>query len=140
MIDTFSNWGEVKDYILRLSNIIFQNVHENNTKITNKIISCIQSHIQDNLSKDLSIISLGELVHLNPSYLSKLYKKETGKSITDYIADRKLDISEKLLKADNLKICDIANKLGFSTHAYFTRFFKSKTGMSPHEYRNIFFS
>jgi two-component system response regulator YesN len=78
---------------------------------------------------------LAEIVNLNPSYLSRLYKQLTGVNVTDTILDVRISRAKRLLKESNLKVHDIAAKVGFDSDAYFIRSFKKKCGMTPQEYR-----
>jgi len=108
-------------------------------KSVNRIVSNIQSYIAQNLHGDLSINKLAELTHFNPSYLSRLYKNMTGKSLSDYIWDVKLSKAKELLVRQNIRINEIAAALGFDSPAYFTKFFKKFTNKTPLEFREMFY-
>lgn len=101
----------------------------------NLVIKNLQEYIHGNLGGDLSINRLGEVSHFNPSYLSRLFKNFTGKSISEYIWECKLEKACELLIKEQTKINEIAVSLGFESPAYFTRFFKKNTGMTPQEFR-----
>lgn len=75
-------------------------------------------------------------IHLSPNYLSDLLKKETGLSAKDHINLFLVEKAKTLLLSDADSISGIAYKLGFNYPHYFSRLFKSKTGMTPHDYRN----
>jgi two-component system response regulator YesN len=87
------------------------------------------------LSEDLSLTKLGELVYLNPVYLSRLYKQTTGIGLSEYVTQVRLDKANVLLKETNMKIQDIAAAVGFESAAYFSRFFKKEMHVTPNEYR-----
>jgi two-component system, response regulator YesN len=103
---------------------------------THRVIKKLNKHIPENLSKDLSLDTLANLVYMNPSYLSTLYKQYTGKNISDYITELRVEKAKDLLQHTSFKIHEIAEEVGFSTSGYFTRFFKKHVGMTPQEYRN----
>jgi len=104
---------------------------------TNKVISNINKYIEENLQDDISLVRLAEIVHFNPSYLSRLYKQTTGKTLSEYIKEVKIKKAMEMLKQDEIKIYEIADSIGFKNPSYFTRFFKSITNMTPQEYRDL---
>lgn len=83
-----------------------------------------------------SIAFFAEKAHLSAHYFSDVLKKETGRSAKDHINDFVVDRAKNLLLASNKNVSEIAYDLGFNYPHYFTRFFKSKTGMTPVDYRN----
>lgn len=100
-----------------------------------KVISFLDIYIGEHLNKDLSLTKLSELTHFNPSYLSRIYKQETGISLGDKIQRQKIEKAKELLTTSYEKINCIASEIGINTPAHFTRFFKKHTGMTPNEYR-----
>lgn len=99
------------------------------------IISKIQSFIQDNLDKELNRDDIARSVFRNPAYLSRLFRKETGLSLTDYIVQVKIEKAKRLLKETNDKISNIAEDLGYMHFSYFAKLFKKAAGLTPQEYR-----
>ena len=75
------------------------------------------------------------MVHISPGYLSRIFKKETGMSLSDYIIQRRITIAKQLLAKTNLPVTTIAQKIGLSYASYFTKLFKEKVNMTPQEYR-----
>ena len=80
---------------------------------------------------------LADNVHLSPNYLSDLLKKETGMNAQDHIHFFLIEEAKNILLNSNSSVSEIAYKLGFEYPQYFSRVFKSKTGMSPVEFRNM---
>ncbi len=74
-------------------------------------------------------------VHLNPSYFSNLFKKETGESVTGYIQNLRVQKAKLLLKSTDMKIFEISEATGFNDSNYFTHMFNKIAGVSPKEYR-----
>ncbi|WP_372661356.1 response regulator [Cohnella sp.] len=99
------------------------------------IISRIQSFIHDNLDKEMNRDDIARSVFRNPAYLSRLFRKETGLSLTDYIVQVKIEKAKKLLKETNDKISTIAEDLGYMHFSYFAKLFKKTAGLTPQEYR-----
>lgn len=84
-----------------------------------------------------SINYLAEKVHLSASYLSDLLKKETGRSAKDHINDFLVEKAKLLLLGSEDSVSEVAYSLGFNYPHYFSRLFKSKTGLSPQKYREL---
>jgi len=103
---------------------------------TNRIIHRLNQHIREHLDGDLSLDRLSELVHLNSSYLSTMYKQYTGRNLSDYISFLRVEKAKEMLADSSCKIHEISLRVGFGTAGYFTRFFKKFTGLTPKEYRN----
>lgn len=91
----------------------------------------IQEHYYEEL--DLTIIS--ERLHVNPSYLSHLFKRTMGVGLTQYITRIRIEQAQRLLRETDLKIAQIAKDVGLSDPRYFNTVFKRQTGMTPAVYR-----
>lgn len=100
------------------------------------VIDRIHKYIMEHLSGDVSLTAIAEEVHFNPSYLSRYYKQLTGHNLLEYIQAKKLEGALHLMLHTNMKLQEIATRLGFESPSYFTTFFKKKMGVSPQEYRN----
>ena len=92
-------------------------------------------HIVTKRAFDLSSSDAAELVHLNPSYFSKIFKQHTGVTYTDYITGLKIGEAARLLEKTALRVTEIGERLGFSDPAYFSNTFKKTIGQTPSEYR-----
>ena len=77
---------------------------------------------------------LASLVNLERSYLSRLFKKEAGVNIFQYLADIRLKEAQRLLTQGGMSIREVAFKVGIEDPFYFTRMFKKQYGMSPTDY------
>ena len=80
---------------------------------------------------------LAEQVHLSPSYLSDLLKKETGKNTQDHIHFHLIEEAKNILLSTNRSVGEIAYGLGFEYPQYFNKLFKQKTGKTPLEFRSM---
>jgi len=91
--------------------------------------------IEGNLSGDLSLTRLARELNVNSSYLSTLFKKETGKTVTDYITNRRVSHAKHLLKSSRLQVQTVGQLCGFEDVHYFSKVFKRLTGCTPKQYR-----
>ncbi|MDQ0877061.1 YesN/AraC family two-component response regulator [Paenibacillus sp. V4I3] len=98
-------------------------------------IEQVQQFIGLNLSRDISLTDAAALVHLNPSYLSQLFKQQTGGKFVDYVIEMRMEEAKKLLIKTSLRVSEIAERLGYGDISYFSSTFKKLTGCSPLEYR-----
>lgn len=95
----------------------------------------IRIYVAEHLSEDISKYTVAEHVSLNPDYVSKLFKKETGLSIPDYITEQKLYRARRMLLQTDHSIGTIATELGYTNFSYFTKLFCRQFGCTPKEYR-----
>ena len=92
--------------------------------------------IESNLASDLSLRTIAETLNISSSYLSTIFKKETGMTITDFIAQRRVERAKELLRTTRLQIQTIAQHCGIVDVHYFSKIFKKITGMTPKAYRD----
>lgn len=98
-------------------------------------ISSVIHIIYENLTNKLSITDIAETVNFSPDYLSKLFHKEVGHTINDYIHLKKIETSLYFLEYTDLKVTEIATILEYSNPGHFTNTFKKIMECTPHEYR-----
>ena len=91
--------------------------------------------IERHLDEGPSLVALADHYHFSREYLLRVFKKEEGVTILQYINDLKLEKAQDMLKNSDMQVKEIASILGFSSTAYFIRFFRTKTGSSPAGYR-----
>ena len=92
-------------------------------------------YIDSDLEGDLSLNVLAEKLNVNGSYLSTLFKKEIGQTITDYVTNKRVTLAMRLLGTTKMQIQTVAQKCGIPDVNYFTKKFKKVTGRTPKEYR-----
>ena len=93
-------------------------------------------YINENLSGELGLNILAQKLNLSAGYLSDLFKKDTGTTITEYITDKRMDFARYLLSTTHLQIQTVAQHCGISDVNYFSKVFKKYTGLTPKEYRS----
>lgn len=108
-------------------------------KICSKPIAICVDYICDNLHTRITIKTLSELVNLNESYLSRLFKKEVGVTLSDYIQGKKIETAQNMLIYSEYSPSQIATVLAFPNQSYFTEVFHKRTGMTPKKYQELHF-
>lgn len=94
-------------------------------------------YINVNIDIDLSLELLAAQIHMSPAYLSRYFKKKTGKSISEYIMELRIKKAQDLLLSTTHSITDVCFLCGYSSIANFRKYFKKYVGMSPREYRKL---
>ncbi|WP_127539104.1 response regulator transcription factor [Paenibacillus illinoisensis] len=105
---------------------------------TRKIIRDVKEYIRLHPDGDLRLQTIAALVHLNPTYLSQLFKNETGTTYSEYIAEARMERAKWLLVNTQLKIYDVARLSGHQSPKHFMLVFKQQVGWTAGEYRNRF--
>lgn len=91
--------------------------------------------IRQHYTEDISLTDIARHVCLSSSYLSRIYKKETGMSTVDQIKKLRIEKAIQLLETSNMKIQDVAMAVGYNSSRYFLAVFRSIVGKGPTEYR-----
>lgn len=104
-------------------------------RICSRPVSACMDYIYDHLYEQILVSDLAEHVELNESYLSVLFKKETGESISGYIRKRRVEAAEGMLRYSDYSCSDIANYLAFCSQSHFISVFRKATGLTPRQYR-----
>lgn len=106
--------------------------------LSKPIVKCID-YIYENLNTRITVVRLAEHVGLHPNYLSRLFSKETGISISMYVQKGKIDTAQNMLKYSDYSPAQIASILAFPTQSYFIEVFKKRVGMTPKKYQERYF-
>lgn len=100
------------------------------------LIRKVLTRIEADLTTDLSLKALADHLNVNPSYLSTLFKKETGTTLTEYVNRKRIEHGILLLNTTCMQIQSIAQYCGIPDVNYFTKLFKKYIGKTPKEYRD----
>ncbi len=109
-----------------------------NPDLDKPIVQTVKEHIDKNLDKDITRESLAEMVYLNQDYLARIFKKEIGESIGNYIMGKRVEVAKEYLEKTGESVNSIAIKVGYDNFSYFAKIFKDRTGMTPKEYRKLY--
>ena len=119
------------DMIYKYCALVKNHSMKNYSLLVQKVITIIDS----DLTADLSLHRQAEMLSVNASYLSTLFKKETGMTLTEYVAKKRVDHAAFLLASTNMQIQNIAQHCGIFDVNYFTKIFKKIKGKTPKKYR-----
>lgn len=113
----------------------FKKRHHLEFKGYSQLTRNIMEYTEDHYSESLSLKLFGELFHVSPNYVSRLFKQEVGQGLFDYINELRIEKAKVLLKDYRYKIYDVAEMVGFNNQAHFAIVFQKYTGFSPKQYR-----
>lgn len=101
--------------------------------LTLKIIK----YLHANLGNRITLEDIGRITFFSPIYCDSVFKKETGRSIIDYLLDARITEAKRLLAVGAVSLSLVSELVGFDDYNYFSRTFKKRTGYTPREYRKI---
>ncbi len=122
----------VDDYAQRMQIIRKQNRYP-------KAVTMCLDYIYDNLHTKISLDKLAEITALSPAYLSKLFHKEVGLTVSGYITAKRVEAASNMLKFSDYSCIEISDYLCFSSESHFIQVFRKHTGYTPKNYREAFF-
>lgn len=112
-----------------------ERVSSSNSAKYSKVINECHQYIYQHIYENISLATVAEHVSLKPKYLSNLFKKEAGISMTEYIQRTKIDEAIKLMEFSDYSLAEINSLLNFTDQSYFTKIFKKYTGITPKQYQ-----
>ena len=100
------------------------------------VVGLALAYIDAHYGEGLTLKQVAGHCHINTSYLGQVFRKETGKSFTDYVNELRVAQAKQLLLQPELKVYEIAERVGFTDYHYFLKIFKKVTGITPTDLRN----
>ena len=97
----------------------------------------IEKEIRTHFAENLTLRDLGKKYFVNSSYLGQLFQKKYGQSFKDYLTAYRIARSEELLKGTDMRIAEIAEKVGYKDSDYFLKKFIEANGCTPSKYRKM---
>ena len=120
-----------REMVHKYCNLVKQHSMKKYSLLVQKVMTMVDS----DLTADLSLSRQAQLLNVNASYLSALFKKETGQTLTEYVTKKRVEHAAYLLKSTTLQIQTVAQHCGIYDVNYFTKMFKKYAGKTPKEYR-----
>lgn len=122
------------DIAYRIDSAVRRKLSSNSSRAIENAKAYIEAHYAD----DITLFNAADSVHMSQWYFSKLFRKETGSTFSDFLIDLRIRKAKELIRSDpGMKNYEIAEKVGFSDPRYFGQLFKKITGMTPGDYRRI---
>ena len=135
-MDSFSNINAVMQTVDFLIGVSKNSKKAERTE--DDYVSRVKNYIINHYNSELSVKEIANSVHLNPEYLTRIFKKETGIPLKDYIIECRISTAKDLLVNSSLSVSTIASEVGYHNFSYFAYLFKKLEQVTPREYRNRF--
>ena len=143
---------KITDYILKPVNyeefgtcidnlkisMYMENVSQEPEEQEERVINGITRFMQEHLAEEISLSVLSEEFHMNPQYISQLFKNEIGVGFLAYLTSIRIEKAKKLLLSTSLSIGEVAEQSGYGDYRVFTKVFKKSEGITPSQYRRDF--
>jgi two-component system, response regulator YesN len=135
LIDRATNITDTENIEYRMLSDFIKVLKRYKDYVYNPLINRIIQYVKKNIERNLSLQEISSFVNVHPNYLSATFKKEVGKTLTEYIAEHRTEAIKQYINHTNLSISDISYTFNFNHVSYFYRYFKKYTGLTPTEYR-----
>ncbi len=135
LIENMSDVDKARDLMVDMLREYCAYVQQYSLKQYSQLIQKVLNHINLNLNTALSLKSLAGMCFISPSYLSYLFKQETGQTLTDYINTQRVERAARRLQNTDDTVAEIAEDVGILDVNYFTKIFKKSMGVTPTAYR-----
>lgn len=109
--------------------------NKNAKEYSNSSFMKLLSWIQKNYKNEISLTQAAEQMHMNPNYVSRMFKKEAGTTFVHYVTQLRMEEAARLLTTTNQPVVDIAIAVGFNDYFYFLKLFKKYSNKTPSQYR-----
>lgn len=130
--------GEIEELFTSALVAVLEEIRTRRLELSGTAVETVKRWIAANYKQHADLNMLAGMVFLTPSYLSKLFKQETGLTLTDYVIEIRIRTAKQLLKnAPDLKVHEIGTEVGYPDPAYFNKLFKKTVGVTPNEYKRI---
>ena len=126
---------DVKQWIYNVFKTVKEHLAEKNIVKNVRIVNAIKEFIKNNYNEQISINDISKAVYFSGRYANSLFKKETGKTIFDYVIEYRMEKAKKLLREQDSKVALVAEAVGYTNNSYFCLSFKKIVGMTPAEYK-----
>ncbi|MNO34692.1 Alginate biosynthesis transcriptional regulatory protein AlgB [compost metagenome] len=142
-IDQFMDWAtarirgllQYKHWAEGIVSAVMEAAFEQEEKggVIQRSVRYIQQHVEEEISRE----SIADYVGLNPAYLSRLFKKETGQNLIDFLISVKMNRARELLDTTDMTVSSVAQQVGYSNFSHFTKMFRKQFDVNPQEYLKV---
>lgn len=134
-INRFQSLADVERWILRFFGTIRAHLDDKSFSRNNQTVEIIKEIVRNRYHEPISIEDISKSLYLSARYANVIFKKETGKTIFDYLVEYRMEMAKLLLKEPDSKVASVAEAIGYQNTSYFCLAFKKNVGMTPAEYK-----
>jgi two-component system response regulator YesN len=137
-IEACMAFAEIEELFTSSFSVALNEIRKHRLEMSGTAVETVKRWVAAHYNQHADLNMLAGMVFLTPSYLSKLFKQETGLTLTDYVIEIRIRKAKQLLKnAPDLKVHEIGTEVGYPDPAYFNKLFKKVVGVTPNEYKRI---
>ncbi len=136
--DVYRGAKQSVESLMQLVHLCAARLSGNEPRQERDVVEEVIRYINENLDHEIHRQDLADHVYLNPDYLNRLFKKQTGKTLKEFVIEHKMDEAKKMLQVTRLPVSIIAAKVGYDNFSHFSYAYKKVTGFSPLESRNAY--
>lgn len=129
-----NNVGQVVEWMTVLRDGLCETLKNKRKTYKEHVIMSVQKYIQKHIDERLTLHEVAAVFGLSPNYLSVLFKKTCDIGFNEYITQSKINKAKSLLLEQNMKVYEVADRLGFESAFYFSKVFKKVEGISPRDF------
>jgi two-component system, response regulator YesN len=130
-LNSINNIEDLSYWTLKVLDKFMKNVFNFASSKNGEVIKRAINYINENYMNNITLDSISEYIHLNASYFSTLFKRETGMKFSDYLNKVRIEESKNLLKDGRYTMLEVSIEVGFEDQSYFSKVFKKVTGLTP---------
>lgn len=135
IIERFETIADIHRWLRRRVYEISETLHSNRQKKNWRLIQQLIGYLREHTAENITLRKLAEQFSISPNYLGVIFKEETGHNFSEYFIQLRMEQAGELLKTTQMKVYEIADRVGYRHLPYFSRQFKETYGMTPLEYR-----
>lgn len=134
-IDQIHSQKKLRSFIVDFLRKVHDYVFQRTSTYKSKVILKIKQFIMNNISSEITLNGIADFIHMNPTYISSIFKEKTGETVFDYIIAIRMEKAKSLIREDRYRIKEIAEMTGYKDQRYFCQAFKKFVGLTATEYR-----
>ena len=133
-LEQMTTFEEVDEYVYVIFGSMFEKIAVRKIGASHRVISEILNYINENYNRDFGLNEMAEMVGMNNTYVSILFKDQVGESFIKYLTKVRMNHSKELL-LKGYKVKEVSDMVGYSNYRYFCNIFKREVGVTPMEYK-----
>lgn len=126
---------DVKQWLKNIFRMVTEHFFNKETESRHQVVTRVISFIQSHYHEEITLKAVADAFHYSPNYMGSLFKEYTGQNFNDYLTKVRFEMAVKLLADPDLKLYEVANKVGYPNQNYFNRQFRQMFGCTPSEFR-----
>ena len=137
-MDIYTDMGEMTYQFCLVVRCWFELLLDERKNRGNLAVRQARQYVQDNFQRQITLEEVAEAIHMNPSYLSHMFKKELHINFSDFLLSCRIDAGKELLRNTDAQIAEVAEQIGYQDSKYFSKVFSRVVGLKPSVYRKLY--